>query len=96
VVRNQDKSTWCAGGILLWKKKVAIVGLGVIGEQIARKCKASDMEVIAIDIVKRKVESVDAFMALRTSSSGKDVDYLVIWLPTRRDEKLVSAKVLEP
>ena len=41
VVRNQDRGVWERWpGRLLWKKKVAIVGLGIIGEQIARKCKA--------------------------------------------------------
>jgi D-2-hydroxyacid dehydrogenase (NADP+) len=97
VVRNQDKSTWVRWqGILLWKKKVAIVGMGVIGEQIARKCKASDMEVIAVDIVKRKLECVDAFYSPDDIVKvAKEVDYLVIVAPyTPETEKLVSAKVL--
>jgi D-2-hydroxyacid dehydrogenase (NADP+) len=97
VVRNQDKGVWERWpGKLLWKKKVAIVGLGIIGEQIARKCKASDMEVFAIDIIKRKVEWVDAFYGPEDIVKvAKDVDYLVIVAPnTPETEKLVNAKVL--
>jgi hypothetical protein len=52
VVRNQDKNAWERWEAkLLWKKKVGILGIGVIGEEIARKCKAFGMEVIGIDIV---------------------------------------------
>lgn len=97
VVRNQDKRLWERWpGKLLWKKKVAILGLGIIGEQIARKCKASDMEVFAIDIVKRKVEWVDAFYGPEDIVKvAKDVDYLVIVAPyTPETKNMVDSKVL--
>jgi len=97
VVRNQDKAVWERWpGRLLWKKKVAILGVGVIGEEIARKCKAFGMEVFGIDIVKRKVESVDIFYGPEDIIKvAKEVDYFIIVAPfTPQTEKMVDSKVL--
>jgi phosphoglycerate dehydrogenase-like enzyme len=97
VVRNQDKAIWERWpGRLLWKKKVAILGVGVIGEEIARKCKAFGMEVFGIDIVKRKVESVDIFYGPEDIIKvAKEVDYFIIVAPfTPQTEKMVDSKVL--
>ena len=39
MVRNQDLALWEPWpGQLLWQKNVGILGLGVIGQEIARKC----------------------------------------------------------
>src|SRR4030043_1512976 len=97
VVRNQDKGTWERWpGKLLWKKKVGILGVGVIGEEIARKCKAFDMKIFGIDIVKRKVESIDIFYGPEDMVKvAKEVDYLVIVAPnTPETEKIVDTEVL--
>jgi phosphoglycerate dehydrogenase-like enzyme len=97
VIRNQDKAVWERWpGRLLWKKKVAILGVGVIGEEIARKCKAFGMEVFGIDIVKRKVESVDIFCGPEDIIHvTREVDYLIIVAPfTPQTEKMVDSKVL--
>jgi len=97
VVRNQDKGVWERWqGKLLWKKKVGILGVGVIGEEIARKCKAFGMEVIGIDIIRRKLDCVDAFYGPEDIVKvAKDVDYLVIVAPrTPETEKIVDSKVL--
>ncbi len=54
-VLNQARAVWEAWPAgLLWKKKVAILGVGVIGEEIAKKAKAFGMTVYGIDIVKRE------------------------------------------
>lgn len=97
VVRNQDKAVWERWpGKLLWKKKVGILGIGVIGEEIARKCKAFDMKVFGIDIVKRKVESIDIFYGPEDIINvAKEVDYFIIVAPfTPQTEKMVDSKVL--
>ncbi len=61
-VRNQDKKVWERWPTkLLNGKKVGILGIGVIGEEIARKSKAFGMTVHGIDIVKRRVDAVDFF-----------------------------------
>jgi len=97
VVRNQDKGIWERWpGRLLWKKKVGVLGVGVIGEEIARKCKVFGMEVFGIDIVRRKVESVDIFYGSEDIINvAKEVDYFIIVAPfTPQTEKMVDSKVL--
>lgn len=97
VVRNQDRRTWERWpSRLLWKKKVAILGVGVIGEEIARKCKAFGMEVFGIDIVRRTVEWVDFFYGPEDIVKvAKEVDYFIIVAPySPQTEKLVGLNVL--
>ncbi|MDP2968920.1 MAG: D-2-hydroxyacid dehydrogenase [Deltaproteobacteria bacterium] len=83
IVRNQAQRVWSRWpGKLLHRKKVGILGVGVIGEEIAHKCKAFGMTVYGIDIVKRKVEVVDHFYGpeelLQVISV---VDYFIIVAP---------------
>jgi phosphoglycerate dehydrogenase-like enzyme len=97
VVRNQDKGLWERWpGRLLWRKKVGILGVGVIGEEIARKAKAFGMEVFGIDIIKRKLDCIDLFYGPEDIVKvAKDLDYLVIVAPnTPETEKIVDSKVL--
>lgn len=97
VVRNQDKRTWERWpGKLLWKKKVGILGVGIIGEEIARKCKAFGMEVFGMDIIKRKLDCIDVFYGPEDIIKvAKEVDYFVIVAPyTPQTEKMVDSKVL--
>jgi D-2-hydroxyacid dehydrogenase (NADP+) len=52
LIRNQDKGIWERWPAeLLYQKKVAILGIGAVGEEIARKCKAFGMKVHGMDIV---------------------------------------------
>jgi phosphoglycerate dehydrogenase-like enzyme len=97
VVRNQDKGLWERWpGRLLWRKKIGILGVGVIGEEIARKAKAFGMEVFGIDIIKRKLDCIDVFYGPEDIVKvAKDLDYLVIVAPnTPETEKIVDSKVL--
>lgn len=97
VVRNQDKNTWARWpGRLLWKKKVGILGIGIIGEEIARKCKAFGMEVFGIDIVKRELDCIDVIYGPEDIVKvAREVDYFVIVAPyTPQTEKMVDSKVL--
>lgn len=97
IVRNQDLKVWERWpGRLLYKKKVGILGVGVIGEEIARKCKVFGMTVFGIDIAKRKVDGVDYFYGpeeLPQVISG--MDYVIIVAPhTPETRKMIGAEVL--
>jgi phosphoglycerate dehydrogenase-like enzyme len=97
IIRNQDQRVWERWpGKLLYQKKVGILGVGVIGEEIARKCKAFGMTVFGIDIVKRKVDAVDYFYGPEELLQViQEVDYFIIVAPnTPQTQKLVEAKLL--
>lgn len=97
VIRNQDRRMWERWPAkLLYQKTVGILGVGAIGEEIARKCKAFGMTVLGIDIVKRNIEAVDHFYGpeelLRVIP---EIDYFVIVAPsTPQTQKMVGAEVL--
>ena len=96
-IRNQDTRVWERWPTkLLYQKKVGILGIGAIGEEIARKCKVFGMTVFGIDAVKRKVDAVDYFYGpedlLRVV---REVDYFIIVVPNvPRTRKMVGAEVL--
>jgi phosphoglycerate dehydrogenase-like enzyme len=96
IVRNQGQRNWERWpGKLLYKKKVGILGVGVIGKEIARKCKAFGMTVLGIDIVKTKVDAVDYFYGPEELFRViREVDYFIIVAPnTPQTQKLVGANV---
>jgi len=98
MIRNQDRELWeCWPGKLLYQKKVGILGIGVIGEEIARKCKAFGMTVFGVDIVRRELDSVDSFYGPEDLPQvAGEVDYLILVAPsTSRTEKIVGVKVLK-
>jgi len=96
-IRNQDGRVWERWPTrLLYRKKVGILGIGVIGEEIARKCKAFGMTVLGIDAVKRKVDAVDYFYGpedlLRVVP---EADYFIIVVPNiPQTRKMITAEVL--
>ena len=97
VVKNQEKSHWENWpSKLIWKKKVGIFGVGVIGEELARKCKAFAMEVLGIDVVKRQLECIDRWYGPEDIIEvARQVDFLILVAPnTPQTEKIVGAKVL--
>ncbi len=97
IIRNQDNAVWERWPAeLLYRKKVGILGLGTIGEEIARKCKAFGMTVSGISRVKKKADGVDYFYGPEDLSRVvRDIDFLVIVVPlTPQTKKMVGAKVL--
>jgi D-2-hydroxyacid dehydrogenase (NADP+) len=97
IIRNQDKGIWERWPAkLLYQKKVGILGIGAIGEEIARKCKAFGMTVFGIDIVQRKVDAVDySYGPEDLPEVVQEVDYLIIVLPsTPQTHKMVGENVL--
>ena len=96
-IRNQDQSVWKRWpGRLLYQKKVGILGVGVIGQEIARKCKAFGMTVYGITSVKRKIDSVDySYGPEGLLQVIREVDYFINVVPsTPQTEKMVGAKEL--
>ncbi len=72
MVRNQDLAMWEPWpGQLLWQKNVGILGLGVIGQELARKCKAFGMTVYGMDIVRSENASVDHFFGPEDIVQGR-------------------------
>jgi D-2-hydroxyacid dehydrogenase (NADP+) len=97
MVRNQGASTWERWpGKLLHLKKVGILGLGVIGEEIARKCKAFGMTVYGIDIIEKQRESIDRFFRPEEILEvAAEVDYLVTVAPhTPQTYRIIGKDVL--
>jgi phosphoglycerate dehydrogenase-like enzyme len=97
IIRNQDKGIWERWPAkLLYQKKAGILGIGAIGEEIARKCKAFGMTVLGIDIVQRKVDAVDySYGPEGLLKVVQEVDYLIIVVPlTPQTRKMVETKVL--
>ena len=84
-------------GRLLYQKKVGLLGVGVIGEEIARKCKAFGMTVLGVDIVRRELDSVDSFYGPEDLLQvAGEVDYLILVAPsTPQTGKIVGGKVLD-
>ncbi len=98
VIRNQDRRVWERWpGMLLHRKKVGILGLGVIGEELASRCKAFGMTVFGVDTLKKELDCVDFFSGPETLPDvAKQVDYLILVVPsTPETEKIVGPRVLE-
>ncbi len=97
IIRNQDKGIWNPWPAeLLYRKKVGILGLGVTGEAIARKCQAFGMVVYGVKRSRKEGGCVDYLYGpedlLKVS---REVDFLVIVVPsTSETYKMVGAKVL--
>jgi phosphoglycerate dehydrogenase-like enzyme len=92
IIRNQDEEVWDRWPAkLLYKKKVGILGVGVIGEEIAKKCKAFQMTVYGIDIVKRTIDAIDFFYTPNELFHVlKEVDYFIVVAPnTAQTRKMI-------
>lgn len=97
MIRNQDKRVWERWPAkLLYQKRVGILGVGVIGEEIARKCKAFGMVVYGIDIIQKEINAVDTFYGPEALVQViQEVDYFIISAPsTPQTYKMVGAEVL--
>lgn len=96
-VRNQDKAVWDRWPAeLLWQKKTGILGLGAVGKEIARKCKAFGMTVYGVNRSKKQVDAVDRFFGLDSLLTvARDVDYFIIVVPlTPETRGMVGAEVI--
>jgi D-2-hydroxyacid dehydrogenase (NADP+) len=83
VVRNQDRHLWERWPArLLDGKTLGILGIGVIAEALAPKCKVLGMTVVGISSVKRPVAGFDRMYGRdELISAVRDLDYLVALTP---------------
>jgi phosphoglycerate dehydrogenase-like enzyme len=96
MVRNQDKAVWERWpGELLRQKTVGILGLGAVGEEIARKCKAFGMTVYGINRSEKRVDAVDRFFSLDgLLTVAQEADYFIVVVPlTPQTRGMVGAEV---
>jgi D-2-hydroxyacid dehydrogenase (NADP+) len=83
-------------GELLWQKRVGILGLGAVGKEIARKCKAFGMSVDGVNRSKKDVHDLDRLFGLDgLLRVACDVDYLIIVVAlTPETRGMIGAEVL--
>jgi len=97
MLRNQDRRVWERWPQpLLSGKTVGILGIGVIAEELARKCKAFKMKVYGISKTAREVEGIDRFYGREELPRvAAEIDYLIVLVPySPETHKIVNAKVL--
>jgi D-2-hydroxyacid dehydrogenase (NADP+) len=97
IVRNQDKGVWKSWPAeLLYRKKVGILGLGVTGEAIARKCKSFGMVVYGVKRSRKELTFVDHVCGPEDLIKvAREVDFLIIAVPsTSETYRMVGAEVL--
>jgi phosphoglycerate dehydrogenase-like enzyme len=95
VVLNQNQKVWDRwAGKLLWQKNVCILGLGIIGKEVARRCNAFGMTVYGIEIIQGKIDFVDyLYGPEKLLDVLPEIDYLVDILPnTDGTRKFIGAK----
>ena len=83
VIRNQDRQFWERWPTrLLEGKTVGILGMGVIAEALAPRCKALGMSVVGISSVKRAVAGFDRVYGRdELVSAVRELDYVVVLTP---------------
>jgi phosphoglycerate dehydrogenase-like enzyme len=94
--RNQDTQTWGRWPAkLLHNKTVGILGIGVIAEALAPKCKAFGMTVVGLTSAKRKVAGFDRVHGIdELMKVLPELDYLVLLTPyTPATHHMIDAKV---
>lgn len=97
VLDNQRAGTWDRFPLkLLDRKTVAIVGVGVIAEALAPRCKAMGMRVVGVSSAPRDLPGFDAIVPrselLRIAA---EADYMVLVAPyTAANHHMINAEVL--
>jgi D-2-hydroxyacid dehydrogenase (NADP+) len=97
IVRNQDQGIWERWpGEPLYQKKVGILGIGVIGKEIALKCKAFGMTVFGISRRKKDIDAIDYFYGPEDLLKVmREVDYFIIVVPyTPETRKMIGPQAL--
>ena len=97
-VRAQDQHQWKRWPAkLLHNKTVGIVGIGVIAEALAPKCKAMGMTVVGLSSTPRKIAGFDSMHPMSELLSVlPHLDYLVLLTPySPATHHLIDAKVFE-
>lgn len=97
MLRNQDQRVWERWPQpLLFQKTVGILGIGVIAEELARKCKAFNMTVYGVSATIREVEGIDrVFLREELPEVASMVDFLIILVPySPETHKIINGPVI--
>ena len=97
-LENQENHLWERWEPrVLYKKTVGLLGVGLIAEALAKRCKAFDMNVVGISGSSREVENIDEMRSRATLAEAvKDLDYLIVLAPmTPENKNLINAEILE-
>jgi D-2-hydroxyacid dehydrogenase (NADP+) len=95
--RNQDRGAWERfPQHRLADKTAVIVGVGLIAESMAPRCKAFGMNVIGVTSAPRTVAGFDRMMPReQLEEAAALADFVIVLAPhTKENEKLIGAKVL--
>ena len=81
---------------LLWRRTVAIIGLGVIAEALARRAKAFDMRVVGVTEIRREVAGFDQVYArAEMAHAVAEADFVVVLAPySAATHHMIGAEVL--
>ncbi|MGH7763635.1 MAG: D-2-hydroxyacid dehydrogenase [Candidatus Dormibacteraceae bacterium] len=96
-VRSQSAGQWDRFQVtILAGATVGILGVGVIAEELAPRCKALGMKVVGITSAKRHLSGFDEMRGKDDLLSAvRDLDYLVVLTPyTRESHHIIDARVL--
>jgi phosphoglycerate dehydrogenase-like enzyme len=93
-MENQLNKVWERWpGKSLQNKTIGLLGVGVISEAIARRCKAFDMRVIGITRTKRKLNHFDKLVGQSDLITiAKELDYLVALVPLNEETRGIVNK----
>ncbi len=97
VIGNQHKSHWERFPVRLLDGKTAVlIGLGVIAEALAPRCKAMGMRVIGVSGAPRTLPGFDEVRPRsQMMQSVRDADHLILLAPsTKENHHLVNAEML--
>ena len=81
---NQKQKIWDKQRDIkeLSNQKVAIIGYGNIGKQIAKRLSSFDMEIIAVDLVKKEDTVINQFYSIKDLSKAlNEADIVILTLP---------------
>ena len=96
-LENQKNHSWDRWPPrVLYQKTVGLLGVGMIAEDLAKRCKAFDMTVVGISGTLREVDYIDE-MRNRDDliAAVGDLDYLIVLVPlTPENRNVVEAELL--
>lgn len=97
IIHNEDKAHWDRlDQRVLDEKTIGILGVGVIGAELAKRCKALGMTVLGISRTARDLPGFDKFFPRdRLAEAAALVDFLVVLVPLEpATRNIVDGKIL--
>jgi phosphoglycerate dehydrogenase-like enzyme len=98
LIRNQDQHAWIQWQqALLFEKHVVILGLGSVGEMLAKLCNAFGMKVSGVSDGRKAVEGIiEIFPRARIRDAVAAADFVVSLIPNATDTNhIVNREVFE-